>query len=173
MLKITKGFRIDQVKTASSYDGVIFSGGEILNTITDTLYVRKGFILPKIDTNAYVYYDPMLDVYVLKNEIRHNDIHVYICRVSIVDKEVSVLYTDGTGENVEELIQGSGIVYTEDIVVDEGKLTLLYTPNVIIEIYVDGYGFMDASDGVTIGLKEVDLGTTELDGMTVRIVYET
>lgn len=172
MLKITKGFRIDSDKTALSYDYVIFQKGEILNTTTDTIYVRNGFKIPKEDMVAYVYYDPMLDVPILKNEMRENDIHVYVCKLSILDKEVSVLYTDGTGTNVEELISGAGVVYTENVVISNGKIPLELTPNVIIEIYVEGYGFMDVSS-VAIGNKEVDLGTVELDGIEVRIVYET
>lgn len=175
LMVVDKGFTIDTTKTSISHDNVYFNGGQIYDPLLNLIYVRKGFTIPKVTGLIYVYFDPILDIPILKNIADNNPKEVYLGLINISGSAISMTLPDGTQITpIDFVASDAGVVHSEDVLVDEyGYITLSKTPNVIIEVYVEGYGFMNISDGVDIEGLKINLGTTELVGYSVRVVYES
>lgn len=174
MLKVLEGFTIDKAKTTISYDRVIFTKGQIIDLINDIVYVRKGFSVSKADGIMELYYDPILDIPVYKSIRDDNAREVYIGTLNQNSGTIILTSPDRTGVTVNEIISSTkGIVHTESVIVVGGIITIKFAPNSIIEIYVEGYGFMDVNSSIAIFGNKINLNSNDLDGMTIRIVYES
>lgn len=173
MLKVLEGFVIDEIKTSVSYDKVVFKKGQILDMLLDMVYVRKGFMIDKVAGVVEIYYDPILEIPYLKVIRDDNDKQVYLGKMEIINGVVTMTYPNSGSTGGGVITSTAGVSHTETVTIIDGKIVLRYRPNVIMEIYVEGYGFMDVDNSITVNLTIVDLGTPDFNGYDVRIVYES
>ena len=177
MLKVIKGFIIDEAKTALSPDQIVFTKGQIIDTITDIIHVRNSpLLIPKQNGEFYVFYNPFKEVPIVRNTTDTDVMREAYIGMILIDASgnITVTYPNNGGGNTINIISSEhGVTHAETVVVNNGSITLGHLPNVIVEIYVEGFGFIDVQDNLIINNNVVSFGTNDLDGYTIRIVYES